>query len=320
MNEFELISHFFSNQIKQHRADVALGIGDDCAILNLPPEHQLLVSIDTLVNDVHFPSSSSAFDIGYKALAVNLSDLAAMGATPAWITLALTLPKANETWLHDFSKGLFTLAKEYQVELIGGDTTRGPLTISIQAHGFVPRGKAITRSGAKPGDLIYVTQQLGDAGLALKHIQQKLVLSDDILKPVLTRLNRPHPRIKEGIALRGIATAMIDISDGLISDLKHILKRSQVGAVIDAHHIPISSALRQSLPEEEALKMALSAGDDYELCFCINKTHKNKLEQIRQEHNFIFHCIGEITSEPALVINNKQQKIDLSDYQGFLHF
>lgn len=320
MNEFELISHYFSKQVGSHRQDVVLGIGDDCAILEIPPGHQLLVSMDTLVNGVHFPSTSGAFDIGYKALAVNLSDLAAMGAIPAWITLALTLPKANKLWLNDFSKGLFELAQQYNVELIGGDTTRGPLSITIQAHGFVAKGCAIKRSDAKPGDLIYVTHQLGDAGLALKHIQQELRLTPEVLESVITRLNRPHPRIKEGLLLRGLASAMIDLSDGLISDLGHILKQSKVGALIHANQIPLSEALRQSVSHKDALKLALTAGDDYELCFCIPKDKKNQLEQLIQSENCVFNCIGEINNQEGLVIEMDNHAIDLSSLKGYLHF
>ncbi|MDI1352139.1 MAG: thiamine-phosphate kinase [bacterium] len=240
MNEFELITHFFANQHQPHRQDVVMGIGDDCAIVEVPQGQQLLVSMDTLVSGVHFPITTTPYDIGYKALAVNLSDLAAMGANPAWITLALTLPTADQQWLSSFKEGFFGLAKQFQVVLIGGDTTRGPLALTVQAHGFVPHGQAITRQNAQPGDLIYVTNTLGDAGLALKHLNHEVNIPSQFTELLLNRLNRPMPRVKEGLLLRNYATAMIDLSDGLISDLGHILKKSGVGALIHLDKIPLS--------------------------------------------------------------------------------
>jgi thiamine-monophosphate kinase len=320
MNEFEIIQHFFKKHHQHHRQDVILGIGDDAAILEISPENQLIVSIDTLVGGVHFPLSTTAEDIGHKALAVNLSDLAAMGAEPAWVTLALTMPHFDEAWLTDFCMGFFTLANAHRVAVIGGDTTRGPLSISVQAHGFVPRGKAITRQNAKPGDSIYVTNTLGDAGLALDFIQNQIAIKATYQPSLLERLNRPEARIQEGRLLRDIATAMIDISDGLLADLGHILEQSEVGAFIDVHQIPLSKALQDAVSIDKALSLALCAGDDYELCFTVPKHLQNQLENIMQTQSSKITCIGEITQEQGL----RLRKIDGSPFQpkslGYQHF
>ncbi|RUR11344.1 thiamine-phosphate kinase [Legionella sp. km772] len=320
MNEFELIAHFFSERKQGMRDDVVLGIGDDCAVLTLPQDKHLLMSMDTLVQGVHFPETTQASDIGYKALAVNLSDLAAMGGTPAWFSLALTLPTVDKTWLHGFSEGLFGLAEEFNVHLVGGDTTRGPLSLTIQVHGFAPVGKAITRQGAGVGDLIYVTNNLGDAGLALKHIQGQLQLPIDRFVAVLAQLNRPYPRVKEGQLLAHYATAMIDLSDGLISDLGHILKQSKVGARVYVDKLPLSSALSHSLPFTEAVGLALSAGDDYELCFTIPAAKKEAVEALMLKAGGKITCIGEIISEPQLLLQKESEVFERGTLKGYSHF
>ena len=268
MNEFTIIQHYFAAHALK-RTDVTLGIGDDAAIITPPHNQQIVITTDTLVSGIHFPTTTSAYDIGYKALAVNLSDLAAMGATPAWLTLSITLPNPDETWLHYFSEGFFALANQYNAQLIGGDLTRGPLTITIQAHGLVPTGQAIRRSGAKFGDLIYVTDTLGDAALGLTCAQQQKILPPQHEKIVLAKLNRPSPKIRIGEQLRGIASAAIDISDGFAADLTHILESSHVGAEINIENIPLSYALKHSLSSQDALHFALCGGDDYELCFTV---------------------------------------------------
>ena len=229
---------------------------------------ELVVSSDTLIADVHFPAATDPAAIGYKALAVNLSDLAAMGALPAWFTLNLSIPQSDPKWLADFARGLFNLARVHNVQLIGGDTTRGPLSISIQVHGFVPSGQALLRSGAKPGDQIYVSGTLGDAGLGLRLLQQKLTLSTEYRSLVLNKLNYPLPRIELGLALRTIASACIDVSDGLTADLRHILEASQVGARIALAQLPLSAAYRAS-QAQVGWDTALGHGDDYELCFTV---------------------------------------------------
>lgn len=321
MNEFELINHFFIDKQDHNRSDVVLGIGDDCAILEIPKGHQLVLSMDTLIEGVHFPKATQPFDVGYKALAVNMSDLAAMGATPAWITLALTLPSVDKEWLSAFSEGLFSLARQFNVQLIGGDTTRGPLSITIQAHGFVSMDAGVRRCGAKPGDLIYVTNTLGDAGLALSHIKQERILSSDVFEAVALKLNRPLPRIKESVLLAKMATSMIDVSDGLIADLGHILKASQVGAVLSLAQIPLSVALKQSVKRSDALTFALSAGDDYELCFTIPKCQQQAFEGIMSAKGCMITHIGQITAERALcfIDSDKECFADLL-LNGYTHF
>jgi len=315
MNEFEIIKKFFATQ-PIHRSDVILGIGDDAAILKTSSQN-LIITTDTLIEDVHFPKNTSAFDIGFKALAVNLSDLAAMGATPAWITLALTLPEINESWTEQFCQGLFVLMQRYHIQLIGGDLTRGALSITIQAHGFSPAQQALRRDNAKINDLIYVTHTLGDAALGLLYATQKMTLKDPaLITHALTRLNRPEPQIAIGEKLRGIAHAAIDISDGLIADLGHILDNSQLGAIIYVDSIPLSTSLRNAVPYSQALELALTGGDDYELCFTIPPDKKNLLD-------FSCTCIGEIIATPELHLLYKDKSqytnhnYNISGYQHF---
>ncbi len=283
MNEFELIRKYFARQ-PVVRADVTLGIGDDAALLQPPPGQQLVATTDLLVSGVHFlPDADPAF-LGHKALAVNLSDLAAMGAEPAWFLLNLALPAADEKWIAGFCEGLFTLAQRYNVQLVGGDTSRAPqVVIAIEAHGFVSPGQALTRAGAKPGDRIFVTGALGDAGLALRHRQGKLRLSDAEFAFCAARMDRPAPRIEEGLALRGIASGAIDISDGLAADLWHILKMSAVGARLELAQLPVSPAYRAHLAEV-GWDVALANGDDYELCFTVPPDKLTALDNIK--HRF----------------------------------
>ncbi len=269
LSEFDIIRRYFS-AAGAPRADVAVGVGDDAAVVEVPPGQQLVLAMDTLVGGVHFPDDTSADDIAYKALAVNLSDLAAMGAEPVWATLALTAPRNDPVWLAAFAEGFNALARAADVQLIGGDTTRGPLTVTVQAHGLVPRGRAVLRGGARPGDVIFVTGSLGDAGLALQRWRQGLPSFSADHTYLAARLNRPSPRIHEGVALRGLASAMIDISDGLAADLSHLLAASAVGARIELAALPRSEAFARvcaEMGEAQGAQIALSAGDDYELCF-----------------------------------------------------
>lgn len=303
MHEFDIIKRYFKQKTLS-RSDVKLGIGDDCALLSIPKHQLLAVSIDTLVEGLHFPINTPAYDIGFKSLAVNLSDLAAMGAEPAWITLALTMPKANENWLQAFSQGLFELAQEYNLQLIGGDTTRGPLTITIQIHGFLPEKQALRRNGAKVGDKIYVSGPLGDAGLGLQIALGKIKVKADDEAYLLQRLNRPNPRVKLGLFLRDFAHSAIDISDGLLADLEHILSESKVGATIYTTLIPLSNELKRNASAEEAIHLALTAGDDYELCFTVSSEKEEKLIAALKKENTICYCIGEITQENALVLQD----------------
>ena len=269
--EFDLIE-LIRQRTAQSRDDVRLGIGDDAAVLAVPAGQELAVAIDTLVEGVHFPRGTAAADIGWKALAVNLSDLAAMGASPAWALLSLTLPAGDAAFVEGFVDGFSQLAQPHRLALVGGDTTRGPLAISVVVHGFVPPGKALTRSSARVGDAVLVTGTLGDAAAGL-HAVQQLSPSDDgqatLRDYLIGRLNRPTPRLAAGIALRGQAHACVDISDGLLADLGHICVASGVGAEIEAALLPRSSALLELYDEASALRFALSGGDDYELCFTV---------------------------------------------------
>jgi thiamine-monophosphate kinase len=308
MNEFALIENFFANKTQQ-RKDVALGIGDDCALVEIPSQHQLAITTDTLVADVHFFKNAMAFDVGYKSLAVNLSDLAAMGAEPTWFTLALTLPDANEKWLDEFCQGLFSCANKYQVQLIGGDLTRGPLSITIEAFGFVPQNEAIRRDQAKTGDFIYVTNTLGDAAFGLHILQNKLSPIHE--NYFLKKLYRPEPCIAYGEKLRKIAHAAIDISDGLAGDLEHILGKSHKGAIIFVDKLPLSDELRSSLSENEAIELALHGGDDYELCFTAEANVKIP---------FDCTCIGKITDNLGLDLQFTSGEKYNSTIKGYKHF
>ncbi|KJV29683.1 thiamine-phosphate kinase [Luteibacter yeojuensis] len=263
--EFDLIE-----RIRRHtdvaRDDVALGIGDDAAVVAVPAGRELAIAVDTLVEGVHFPKGTAAADIGWKALAVNLSDLAAMGATPAWALLALTLPAAEEPFIDGLARGFAELATPYRLALIGGDTTRGPLTITVTVHGFTTPGQALLRSGARVGDAVMVTGTLGDAAAGLRCLAEA---DPAPYAALVERLNRPTPRVAAGQALRGIATACVDVSDGLVADLGHICTRSGVGAEIDPALLPRSSAMLTHFHDADAIDFALAGGDDYELCFTV---------------------------------------------------
>lgn len=315
--EFKLIADYFTHGFPQ-RPEVALSVGDDAAVCHVPEGMQLAITVDTLVAGVHFPLETSAEDIGYKALAVNLSDLAAMGATPAWMTLALTCPEVNQTWLGEFTQGLRGLAEFAQVSLIGGDTTRGHLSITLQLMGFVPFNQAITRHGAKVGDAIYVTGTLGDAGLGLAAVQQQIQLPKIHHDYVVSRLNRPTPRLAAGKALLGIANSMLDISDGLAGDLGHILKASKVGATLDLECLPLSESLRTQVSREEAYRLALHAGDDYELCFTVPEAKIAQLDKALAGTHFT--RVGTITVEQGLRIRTATGQIQPLNPQAYTHF
>jgi thiamine-monophosphate kinase len=304
-SEFDIIRRFFTRPAPQ-RDDVPLGIGDDAALLVPPPGMSLAVSVDTLVAGVHFPLDTSAEAIGYKALAVNLSDLAAMGAEPAWATLAITLPSADDAWLSDFAVGFFALAEAHQVQLVGGDTTRGPLSITVQVMGFVPAGEALTRGGARAGEGIYVTGSLGDAAAGLR-LKQGMVsdqgLAPDLVEALIARLERPTPRVAAGRALRGLASSAIDISDGLAADLGHVLAASGVGAVVDCARLPLSAAY-QALAAMPAAQLdwrtAVSQGDDYELCFTVPADREAELQLRLAAVGCGYIRIGETMAEAGL--------------------
>ena len=257
--EFDLIARIRARVAT--RADVVLGIGDDAALLAPPPGRQLVVTADTLNDGVHFPRGTSPADIGWKALAVNLSDLASMGAEPAWCTLSLSLPQSDPAWIEGFLDGFLDLAGQHGIALVGGDTTRGPLSIAVTAMGLVEPGRALRRDGARVGDEVWVTGTLGDAagGLAL--------LDREPVPALRARLDRPTPRVAAGRALAGIATACVDVSDGLLADLGHVCARSHVAARIDVDALPASAALMEVIGEADRIALQASGGDDYELCF-----------------------------------------------------
>ncbi len=295
MNEFELIERYF-NWVSYHSVD--LSVGDDCAIIDTNSNTQIVTSVDTLIEGVHFSQNTSAADIAYKALAVNLSDLAAMGATPKYFTLALTLPELNEPWLSEFSESLKHLAEEYQIDLIGGDTTKGALSITINIIGEVETGKALLRSGAQVNDLIYVSNTIGDAAYAWQQIDQGNKPSDFYLN----RLNRPKPNVELAQQLVGVANACIDISDGLEQDLSHILSRSKVGANIDIEAIPLSDEVATYIDTTQDWCVALAGGDDYELCFSVSKEKINKVTLIEKELGITLTNIGVVTKSQGLKI------------------
>jgi thiamine-monophosphate kinase len=291
-SEFDLIARYFSRGPVQ-RADVLLGVGDDCALLEVPAGRQLAVSIDTLVEGTHFARDADPRALGHKALAVNLSDLAAMGAEPAWATLALTLPAADESWLAAFAGGFLALAERHGVQLVGGDTTRGPRSITVQVHGFVEPGRALRRDGARAGDLVYVTGTLGDAGLALL-AQQGLFVGLGVLDGLRERLDRPTPRLAEGRALAGIASAAIDVSDGLAADLGHVCAASGVGATLFLERLPCSAAVRDYVAGTGDWSVPLAAGDDYELCLTVPAARQAEAEALGATLPAGLHWIGTI--------------------------
>lgn len=316
VSEFDLITHYFKH-LSPERSDVVLGIGDDCALLDVPPGMQLAMTTDTLNAGVHFPSNTHPLDIGYKSLAVNLSDLAAMGARPAWTSLNLSLPDYDRDWLDGFSRGFSELAQQYGVQLVGGDTTRGPLSISVQAYGFVEAGKAMLRAAAKAGDQIYVSGTLGDAGLGLKQYMQQ---QNDVPSYCVARLNRPQPRVALGLVLAEYSRCAIDISDGLIADLGHILQQSDCGARIELASIPLSMPLAGYYGDEKDWSLILSSGDDYELCFTVSKDQQDSMLAMVDQQDVAVTRIGEITETAGLECVDQDGQKQVFDHSGYNHF
>jgi len=296
MNEFDLIREYFTWPIKD--SSVELGVGDDAALFSLEQDYQLVTTTDTLIEGVHFSASTTAKDIAHKSLAVNLSDIAAMGAKAKYFTLAITLPKIDKSWLKEFSNSLRKLSERYEVSLIGGDTTRGSLTITITMIGIVESSKALTRSGARLGDGVYVSGTIGDAGFCFWKLSNGLIPSNQELK----KLNRPTPRIELGLELKNLASACIDISDGLEQDLSHILKASSVGAVIEVEKIPISELLHVHIKDTNDWSIPLCSGDDYELCFTVPEDNEEALKMISESCNVKITKIGVISESLGLQI------------------
>lgn len=270
VSEFEIIEKYFKSQGGPNKDFVELGIGDDCALISVPEGMHLALSMDVLQENVHFPQHAPARYVASRAMAANLSDLAAMGAEPAFFTLGLSLPHSDEYWLQEFSAGLFAYARDYACTLIGGDLSQGPLGLCIQVHGFVPRGKALQRCGAKPGDLVFVTGTTGDAGAALRLIQDPALqagIDARDLSFLQQRYYEPQPRVAFACGLREFAHSAIDISDGLLADLGHIAELSGVSITLESDDLPLSEALLNAVGRKEALKLAACAGDDYEVAF-----------------------------------------------------
>jgi thiamine-monophosphate kinase len=318
LTESGLIERYFRAAGAQ-RADVRLGIGDDAAVLTPPAGCELIATTDTLVEGVHFPAHTAPAAIGHRALAVNLSDLAAMGARPAWALLALTLPQAQEPWLEEFAAGLSALAREHKVALIGGDTTRGPLCISMQLLGFVPAGTALRRGGAHAGDLLFVSGTPGDAAAGLALEQQRLSAPEAARAYLRERFLRPKPRIALGEALREFASACIDVSDGLLGDAGKLAHASALAVELDYERLPLSPALEETLGDEAARRLALSGGDDYELCFAVPAARVAALHAQLPPERWGYAHIGALSAGSGARVLRAGTVMEFS-HSGYQHF
>jgi len=310
--EFDLIARIRARA--GTRDDVVLGIGDDAALLAPPPGLQLVVTADTLNAGIHFPHDSAPADIGWKSLAVNLSDLAAMGAAPAWCTLSLSLPQSDATWIDGFLDGFLDLAERHGIALVGGDTTRGPLSISVTAMGLVEPGRDLRRDGARVGDDVWVTGTLGDAAGGLAR------LSGETVPALRARLDRPSPRVDAGRALRGIATACVDVSDGLLADLGHIASRSGVGAQVAVDALPMSEALRAAFDEATRTALQASGGDDYELCFSAPADARDRVEALSSQLGLQITRIGRMAAGEGVQAVRADGRPWSSARRGYDHF
>lgn len=318
LGEFEIIERYFRKELK--RSDVIEGIGDDAAVLKPSSQMELVVTVDTLIEGVHFPADTDPEAIGYKCLAVNLSDLAAMGAEPAWFTLSLTLPEPDEDWLSRFCRGMFELVEHYGIALVGGDTTHGALSVTVTAMGFVPRSRAMRRDGARPGDAVYVTGCLGDAGLGLAALNNRKVLHGRHRDYCLSRLHRPQPRVEAGLIFRDYASAAIDISDGLMSDIAHVLTASGVGASIQLSTIPLSKAFREAFADQPEWPMALAFGDDYELLITVPEHKTPSLETRTCDLDCGITRIGRIETSTGLRLFAEDGMQYVPEEVGYQHF
>ena len=315
LGEFELIAKYFTRNVKR----AALGVGDDCALFATSPGMQLAVSSDMLVEGRHFLPTVQPARLGHKALAVNLSDLAACGAKPMAFTLALALPRVDEVFLDGFARGLLALADAHGCELVGGDTTQGPLNICITVFGEVPTGQALLRSGAQPGDDLYVSGTLGDARLALEVFRGALALDGAAFEAVRSAMEQPQPRIALGLALRGLATSAIDVSDGLLGDLGHVLRRSGVGAEVQVDALPRSDVLR-ALPQGLQRQCTLAGGDDYELVFTAPPKHAARIAAAGLTAQSSVTRIGSISALPGLRLIDAKGCAVADDFGSFDHF
>ncbi len=312
MDEFALIQHYFKQQASGD-ASVQQGIGDDCAIVQPLPGKLLAISMDTLVAGIHFPQQTSAYDIGYKALAVNLSDLAAMAATPQWFTLSLSLPESNPEWLQAFARGLFDCAKKYSIHLIGGDTVRASLSITIQIQGYCSPEQVLYRHGAQPGDTIFVSDYTGEAAAGLLAIKQK-----QDMPYLVGKLNRPEPQIKLAQMIQPYCSACIDISDGLAADLGHILSASHCGAELEIEGLMANPNL-QHLDRQEREKVILYGGDDYQLCFCVRAEQLEQFQREIWQKQPQIQKIGQICAKQQLLLKTPSGCRTLA-ITGYNHF
>jgi thiamine-monophosphate kinase len=323
LSEFDIIKRYFTRPAPS----AVLGVGDDAALIKPARGIELAISTDMLVCGRHFLADSDPRKLGHKSLAVNLSDMAAMGASPRWTTLSLALPESlapreeeGDNWLKAFAEGFFALAQAYEVELIGGDTTRGPLNICVTIIGEVPAGKALRRSGANPEDDVWVSGHLGDAALALAHVQGLIELQAEDLATCLPSLDTPVPRVALGQGLIGLASSAIDISDGLLADLGHILKCSGVGAVIRMDEISCSTSMKKYLPRPLAIQCLLAGGDDYELCFTASRSVRKKIEALSREQSVPLTRIGEICEGEDFVVLDAGGNPVTLEAKGYDHF
>lgn len=315
-SEFDLIRQYFTRPTRH----TPLGVGDDAALIAPNAGMALAVATDMLVAGTHFLPDTDPYQLGWKSLAVNLSDMAAMGALPKWATLAIALPDANEKWIEQFAAGFFACADKYQVDLIGGDTTRGPLTISVQIMGEVNPKQALLRSGAKAGDEVWVSGKLGDAALALAALQGKLTLNENELQACFPALNTPQPRVELGLLLNIMVHSAIDISDGLLADLGHILEASGVGAEINLQHVPCSDVARERLADIQVQQMVLAGGDDYELCFTAPEKNHVEIAKIATLIGVPLTRIGTISASPGFTVRGLNNEILDITRMGFDHF
>ncbi len=318
MGEFELIKQYFSALGRDVSDSVRLGVGDDCAVIAPPRERELVVSIDTMVEGVHFPVGTAPERIATRLLGAALSDLAAMGAEPGFFTLALTLPESDRRWLAAFAGALADTANHYGVQLVGGDTTRGPLTLSVQVHGWTKPGGALRRSSARPGDLVYVTGTLGDSRGGLEALLTQAPVCRDV-SVLLERFYAPQARLSTGVLVGEFATAAIDISDGLLADLGHILAQSGVGALLHLSELPISQALHRWAGERRSREWALNGGEDFELCFTAPALLEPKLAWALRGHDVAVTCIGQITEERQLMLSDDGH-VYPAQVAGYAHF
>jgi thiamine-monophosphate kinase len=318
LSEFALIDRYFRN-CGMRRTDVRLGVGDDAALLDSPADCDLVAAIDTLVDGVHFPHGCPAASVGHRVLAVNLSDLAAMGAKPAWALLALTLPNIDESWLEEFAAGFSALARSYDVALVGGDTTSGPLCATVQILGHVPRSQGLLRSGARPGDLVFVSGTPGDAAAGLAVEQGRLQGAPDVTAHLRKRFLYPSPRIALGKSLRGYASACIDVSDGLLGDVGKLAQASGCGVELSYDELPVSEELVAAVGDARARELALTGGDDYELCFAVSPTNVQRLRQELPPERWGYSLIGTVRETPGAVAIQDGNVMEFS-HSGYDHF